>query len=91
MERMQENRTLYVGNFPYRTTEEELRLLFEPHGEVDRVQMITDMETGHPKGFAFLQMKNVRAAEECLKLNQQNFNGRRLRVGYAKPQQRYKG
>jgi len=82
---MDTNRKLYVGNFPYRTTEEALRVLFEDYGEILSVEIITDLETGKSKGYAFIEMATPRAAEEALILNNFGFDGRRLRVGAAKP------
>lgn len=80
-----ETNKLYVGNFPYDTTEEELRDVFEEYGEVRAVRIVTDMETSKSKGFAFIEMATTREAEAALARDAYVLNGRRLRVGYAKP------
>ena len=54
---------LYVGNIPFSVTEEDLRALFERHGGVGSVNVITDRETGRPRGFAFVEMQDADAAE----------------------------
>ncbi len=51
-------KNLYVGNLPHSTTEPELRGLFEAHGAVERVSIVTDRETGRARGFAFVEMTN---------------------------------
>ena len=52
-------KNLYVGNLPHSTTEPELRGLFEAHGAVERVSIVTDRETGRARGFAFVEMTNA--------------------------------
>ena len=77
---------IYVGNMSYTTTEEELRGLFEEHGQVDAVRVITDRDTGRPKGFAFVEMADddeARAAMEAL--NGKDIGGRTLTVNEARP------
>jgi cold-inducible RNA-binding protein len=65
-------KNLYVGNFPHSTTEPQLRTLFEAHGKVERVNIITDKETGRPKGFAFVEMTEAGDADKaCLALTGQ--------------------
>jgi RNA recognition motif-containing protein len=78
------SKKLYVGNLPFTTTEGELRLLFEKYGAVDRVSVITDRESGRPRGFAFVEMKeDATAATAMTGLDGHNVNGRALRVNEA--------
>ena len=77
---------IYVGNLPFSATEEDVKTLFEPHGSVDSINMITDRETGRFRGFAFVEMEEgADAAIEAL--NDQDFGGRPLRVNVAKERQ----
>ena len=48
--------SIYVGNLPFSATEDDLRELFSPHGDVQRVHLVTDRETGRPRGFGFVEM-----------------------------------
>ncbi len=73
---------LYVGNLPFTVTEEELRQLFSQHGEVRSVQVVTDRETGRPRGFAFVEMEDGQAAIQAL--DGQELGGRSLRVNPAR-------
>ncbi len=74
---------LYVANFPFDTTEEALRGLFGEHGTVETAKLITDRDTGRPRGFAFVEMSNSDAARAIQALNGKEFNGRPLRVNEA--------
>lgn len=75
---------IYVGNLPFTTQEQELIDLFSAHGVVDRVKLITDRETGRPRGFAFVTMTDDAAAEAAINaLNGQDFGGRELRIRAA--------
>lgn len=75
---------LYVGNIPFSATEEELKSLFEQHGPVDRVSVITDRETGRPRGFAFVEMQDASGAESAMRaLDGTDMGGRSLRVNEA--------
>ena len=58
---------LYVGNLPFSVTETELRELFGRHGSVDSVNVITDRETGRPRGFAFVEMSEPSAATDAIR------------------------
>ena len=80
---MQQNK-LYVGNFPYTVGEAELREVFSAYGEIDEIAMITDRETGRPKGFAFITFATQQAAEKALEQNGKNLGGRPLKVDMAK-------
>ena len=58
---------LYVGNLNYATTEASIRALFEQHGEVSSVNLITDRDSGRPKGFGFVEMPNRPEAEAAIR------------------------
>jgi RNA recognition motif-containing protein len=78
------SKKLYVGNLPFSTTEDELRTLFEQHGPVASVSVITDRETGRPRGFAFVEMEDASAAEAAQRaLDGSQLGGRSLRVNEA--------
>jgi RNA recognition motif-containing protein len=71
----------------YSTTEDELRDLFAPYGEVVSVSVVYDRATGRPRGFAFVEMGTTEAADGAISaLNGQEVGGRQLRVNAAKPQ-----
>ena len=79
-------KNLYVGNMSYDTTEDRLRELFAAHGEVTSVNVITDRYSGRPKGFAFVEMAADEAASAAIAaLNEQEVDGRVLRVEEARP------
>ncbi len=75
---------IYVGNLPFTSTEDELRTLFARHGSVESVAVITDRETGRPRGFAFVEMADATAAADAIKaLDGTQLGGRALRVNEA--------
>jgi len=77
------NKKLYVGNLSYNTSETTLRPLFAEYGEVESVNVITDRETGRPRGFAFVEM-DARGAEDAMRaLDGSQLGGRSLRVSEA--------
>ena len=79
---------LYVGNLSFNTSESRLREIFEAHGEVLSASLVMDRETGRPRGFAFVEMKDdsqARAAIEAL--HGQNIDGRDLTVNEARPRE----
>jgi RNA recognition motif-containing protein len=77
---------LYVGNFSFDTTERSLRELFEPFGTVTEVKLITDRETGEPRGFGFVTMGNVAEGNAAIKgLDGKDKGGRSLKVNEARP------
>lgn len=77
---------IYVGNCPFDVTEEQLRELFATYGEVDTVNIITDRDTGRPRGFAFVEMPDSSAAEAAIKgVNGTELGGRDLNVNEARP------
>ncbi len=75
---------LYIGNLPYRATETEIRELFETVGPVEAVTLVTDRETGRPRGFGFVEMEESIADAAVSSLNGTDFGGRNLRVDFAK-------
>ena len=77
---------IYVGNIPYPASEEQLQHLFGAYGTVERVNLITDRETGHLKGFGFVEMSSG-AQEAMSSLNQSELEGRILTVNPAKPRE----
>jgi cold-inducible RNA-binding protein len=75
---------LYVGNLPGTTTEDTIRQRFMAVGPVTEVRIVTDRETGHPRGFAFVTMASIAdAAQAIVQLNGMIFDGRTLRVNEA--------
>lgn len=79
------SKKIYVGNLSYQTTEADLKSLFEEIGQVDSVVVITDRDTGRPKGFAFVEMNNDDADKAIGQLNGTELNGRSLTVSEARP------
>jgi RNA recognition motif-containing protein len=81
---------IYVGNLPYTCTEDELRELFGSYGNVDSVNLITDRETGRPRGFGFVEMAS--GGESAISaLQAAAFGGRTLTVNEARPRDREPG
>jgi RNA recognition motif-containing protein len=79
---------IFVGNLPFNTTETSLRDLFAAHGAVDKVAVITDRDTGQPRGFGFVEMPNSDAARAMQALNGTDHEGRTLKVNEAKDRER---
>ena len=78
---------LYVGNLSYETSEASLRTLFEPHGNVVSVNLITDRGSGRPKGFAFVEMGTLEEAQRAkAALDGTQLDGRALKVDEAREQ-----
>jgi len=79
-------KSLFVGNMSFHTTESELRDLFAPFGQVTRVHMAMDRETGRARGFAFVEMPNdEEAAKAMTGLDGKELGGRNLKVNEARP------
>ncbi len=77
---------IYVGNMSFGTTEYRLRELFAEHGEVLSVNVVTDRNTGQPRGFAFVEMATDEGAQAAITaLNGQEVDGRQLKVDEARP------
>ena len=77
---------IYVGNLPFNATEDDIRALFAQYGTVQAVNLITDRETGQPRGFAFVEM-NEGANEAIAALDQKDYGGRNLKVNIARPRE----
>lgn len=79
---------IYVGNLSYQTTEEKLREEFEKFGTVKSADIIIERETGRSKGFGFVEMPEASEAQAAIEAwNDQELDGRRLRVNEARPPQ----
>jgi RNA recognition motif-containing protein len=74
---------IYVGNLPFSATDAELRELFAAHGTVESVSIITDRDTGRPRGFGFVEMSRADASRAIQNLNGKELGGRPLRVNEA--------
>jgi len=82
------SQSLYVGNFPYTTTEDQLRELFSQHGTVESVRIITDRTTGLSRGFGFVDMASEEEAQAAIAaLNGVDYNGRALKVNASRPRE----
>jgi RNA recognition motif-containing protein len=82
---------IYVGNLPFGATEEDVRALFEAHGAVHSVSLITDRYTGQPRGFGFVEMDETTAKAAISAVNGQEISGRALKVDEAKPRRDDRG
>ncbi len=82
---------LYVGNLPFTATDEAVRTLFSTHGTVEKVSLITDRDTGRPRGFGFVEMSNADASRAMQALNGADFDGRALKVSEAQDRERSGG
>ena len=77
---------IFVGNLSYQTTQEELHSAFAQYGNVERVNIVTDRDTGQPRGFAFVEMTEARDAQTAIsQLNGAELNGRAMNVNEARP------
>ena len=82
---------LYVGNLPFSATDQSVRDIFAKHGAVDKVSLITDRDTGRPRGFGFVEMSNADASRAMQALNGTNLDGRALKVNEAQERERSGG
>ncbi len=77
---------IFVGNLNFQTTQDELYATFAQFGQVERVNIVTDRETGQPRGFAFVEMADRQEAENAInQLNGATLNGRTMNVNEARP------
>jgi RNA recognition motif-containing protein len=77
---------IFVGNLSYSTTQEDLLAAFSQYGNVERVSIVTDRDTGQARGFAFVEMTDSNAARKAIaELNGAELNGRALNVNEARP------
>ncbi|MFG0251672.1 MAG: RNA recognition motif domain-containing protein [Phycisphaerales bacterium JB038] len=83
---------IYVGNLSFQSTESEIEELFSGHGQVTQVTLITDRETGRPRGFGFVEMADDGEAQAAISaLDGQEFGGRNLKVNEARPRNDSRG
>jgi RNA recognition motif-containing protein len=78
---------IYVGNLAFRTTDDQLRALFEAFGPVRSASVVMDRETGRSRGFGFVEMSEEDGQKAIASLNGQDVEGRRLTVNEARPRQ----
>lgn len=85
-------KNIFVGNLSFNTSESELRQIFEAYGQVDRVSIMTDRDTGRSRGFAFVEMTNTEEGEKAIAaLNGSQTGGRTLNVNEARPKTEHAG
>jgi RNA recognition motif-containing protein len=82
---------LYVGNLPFSVSEDSLRAAFAPYGTVESLSLISDRDTGRPRGFGFVEMSNADAARAMQALDGADFDGRALKVNEAQDKPRSGG
>jgi RNA recognition motif-containing protein len=79
-------KNIFVGNLSFSTNEDELRQIFEGYGQVDRVSILTDRDTGRSRGFGFVEMASDEDGEKAITaLNGSQFGGRTINVNEARP------
>jgi RNA recognition motif-containing protein len=79
---------IYVGNLSYNMTEDDLKNLFEAHGQVDRASLTMDRATGRTRGFGFVEMPNDDEAKNAIEaLNETEVQGRKMMVNIARPRE----
>jgi len=79
-------KNIFVGNLSFNTSEDELRQIFETYGQVERVSILTDRETGRSRGFGFVEMTNPEEGDKAITgLNGSQFGGRTINVNEARP------
>jgi cold-inducible RNA-binding protein len=79
-------KNIFVGNLSFGSTEDDIRALFEAYGKVDRVSIVTDRDSGQPRGFAFVEMPNDAEGDKAIAgVNGQEIGGRALNVNEARP------
>jgi RNA recognition motif-containing protein len=77
---------IFVGNLSYSTTQDELHAAFAQYGSVERVNIVTDRDSGQPRGFAFVEMTNANEAQTAIEqLNGAELGGRAMNVNEARP------
>ncbi len=79
-------KNIFVGNLSFGATEASIRSMFEPFGSVDRVNIVTDRDSGQPRGFAFVEMRNDEEGNRAIgDLNGRELDGRALNINEARP------
>jgi len=82
------SKNIYVGNLPFRASEDNIRDLFAQYGAVSAVKLISDRETGKPRGFGFVEMDDDTEADAAIEaLNGKDYEGRSLKINEAKPRE----
>ncbi len=85
-------KSIYVGNLDFGTTEDELRALFEVHGQIERITLVRDRDTGQPRGFGFVELVNDDDADKAIQaINGAELRGRALKVSEARPKREHAG
>ena len=80
------SKKIYVGNLSFSSTEADLKDAFGRHGAVETVDVITDRDTGQPRGFAFVEMEEASAANDAIRaLDGSDLGGRNIKVNEARP------
>ncbi len=82
-------KTIYVGNLPYDVSEGDVRQLFAQHGNVYSVKLVSDQQTGQPRGFGFVKMDATAAVSAIEALSGIQMGGRSLRINEARQRPRY--
>lgn len=80
-------KTLYVGNLPWTTTEDDLMSMFAQHGDIKSSRIITDRETGRSRGFGFVEVEDGDAEKVVEAMNGLDLGGRQITVNEAKARQ----
>ena len=80
-------KNLYIGNLPFTSSETELTELFSQYGNVDSVRLITDRDTGRPRGFGFVEMDDEGADKAIQALDGTDLGGRNIKVNEARPRE----
>lgn len=79
-------KNIFVGNLSFSTTEDSIRSLFQAYGNVDRVNIVTDRDSGQPRGFAFVEMSADAEGDRAInELNGRDLDGRTLTINEARP------
>jgi RNA recognition motif-containing protein len=79
-------KNIFVGNLDFGATEDSIRSLFQPYGAIERVNLVTDRDTGRSRGFAFVEMTDAAEADRAIEsLNGKQVDGRSLNVNEARP------
>ena len=79
-------KNIFVGNLSFGATEDSLRSMFESYGAVERVNIVTDRDSGQARGFAFVEMTNDAEGESAINgLNGKDLDGRTLNINEARP------
>ncbi len=81
------SKNIYVGNLPWSASEEDVKAAFGEFGEVISVKLISDRETGRPRGFGFVEMEDDGAIKAIESLDGTDFGGRNLKVNEARPRE----